>query len=111
MDAPGELSARIELTASSIEGVERRAEAGGLRYALGGAEFAVVSGDRCAFRLRPEVAEAALGTPDVRPSAIGEGWVELAPVELDRFALDRAASWFAAAARYAAETGPGRRLH
>ncbi|MGC8633817.1 MAG: hypothetical protein ACP5VP_04010 [Candidatus Limnocylindrales bacterium] len=111
MGAPGELGTRIELAASSIEGVERRAEVGGFRYALAGVDFALVSGARCAFRLRPELAEAALGTPDVRPSAVGEGWVELAPAEFDRFALDRATSWFAAAARYAAETGPGRRLH
>ncbi len=106
-----ELAVRIEQAATSIAGLARQAEPEGVRYALAGVPFAVVAGDRAAFRLRPDVAEAALQMPDVHASPRGPGWVELAPATLDRFALDRAMSWFAAAARYAAEANPGRRTH
>ena len=111
MAGSDELAARIEQAAAAIEGVQRQAESTGVRYAVAGVAFAFVSGDRAVLRLRPDIAEAALGTPDVRASDLGAGWVELAPSELDRFALDRAASWFAAAARYAAEGAPGRLTH
>lgn len=106
-----ELAARIEQSAAATEGVQRQAESTGVRYAVAGVPFAFVSRDRAVFRLRPDVAEAALGTPDVRASDLGAGWVELVPAELDRFALDRATSWFAAAARYAAEGALGRLTH
>jgi hypothetical protein len=32
-------------------------------------------------------------------------------MQLDQFVFDRATSWFAAAARFAAEMEPGRRTH
>ena len=111
MAGSDELAARIEQAAAATEGVQRQAESTGVRYAVAGVAFAFVSGDRAVLRLRPDIAEAACGTPDVRASDLGAGWVELAPSELDRFALDRATSWFAAAARYAAEGAPGRLTH
>jgi hypothetical protein len=105
-----ELATRIEATAAAIDDIERRVVQDGTRYLLDGVEFAAVSGAMAAFRLRPDIAEAALKTPDVRRAA-APGWVELRPVRLDQFALDRATSWFAAAARYAAESEPGRLTH
>ncbi len=104
-----ELASRIEQAAASVDGVERVADASGIRYLLGETEFAVVASGRAAFRLRPDVADAALRTPGVRTVDRGPGWVELAPGTLDRFAIDRATSWFAAAARFAAEGDPRRR--
>ncbi len=106
-----DLAGRIEQVAATVEDVERHVDAAEVRYGLRGVAFAAVSAGSAAFRLRPDVAEAALATPDVRPSDRGPGWVTLAPDVFDRFALDRAASWFAAAARYAAETAPGRRAN
>ncbi len=106
-----QLATRIEATAAAIDGVERRAVPDGTRYLLDGVEFAAVSGAGATFRLRPDIAEAALKTPDVRHGEAGAGWVELRPSHVDQFALDRATSWFAAAARFAAESEPGRRTH
>jgi len=51
------------------------------------------------FRLGPEIAEAALGTPDTQPSARGPGWVVFRPRVTDRFAKDRAEAWFGLAVR------------
>jgi hypothetical protein len=106
-----ELAARIEATAAAIAGVERNVVAHGTRYLLDGVEFAAVTAGAASFRLRPDLAAAALLTPGVRPGDRGPGWVDLVPAQLDQFALDRAASWFGAAARYAAEASPGRRTH
>ena len=96
-----ELAIRLEEVASTLDGITRRAVESGVEYATGGRVFAMVEPGRASFRLRPDVAEAALNTPDVRAGDRGPGWVSLAPAEPDRFALDRAISWFAAAARYA----------
>ncbi len=106
-----ELATRIEATAAAIPGIERHAVADGTRYLIDGVEFAALSTRRASFRLRPDVAAAALKTPDVQGSDLGPGWVDLTPMQLDQFVFDRATSWFAAAARFAAETEPGRRTH
>ena len=105
-----ELAARIEQAAAMIDGIERVAGVDDMRYVLGGVLFAVVVGGRASFRLRPDVAEAALRTPDVHAGQQAPGWVELAAPYPDQFALDRASSWFGSAARYAAES-PQRRTH
>lgn len=106
-----ELASRIEQVASTFDGIERTAGVAGVEYAVSGVTFAAVGSGRASFRLRPDVADAALHTPGVRALDRGPGWVELAPVDLDRFAIDRATSWFAAAARHAADTERGRRTH
>src|SRR5271157_2823653 len=60
------------------------------------------------FRLRPEIAAAALRTPDTAVSSRGREWVSLAPAALDSFALDRATAWFEVAWRLAGESAaPG----
>ncbi len=105
-----ELAARIEQAAVTVEGIERQADPDGVRYSVDGVLFAVVAAGRASFRLRPDVAEAALATPDVHAASLGPGWVELRPAGPDQFALDRASSWFTAAARYAGES-PRRRTH
>lgn len=102
-----ELQAYIEDVAAELPDVSAREEPAGIRYEAGGVPFALVGRDRASFRLRPDVAGAATRTPNVRLSDRGPEWVELAPVELDRFALDRAESWFVSAYRYAAEGASG----
>ncbi|MDA8203252.1 MAG: hypothetical protein M0Z49_10935 [Chloroflexi bacterium] len=106
----GQLQARIEQVAATIEGLERRVDEDGIHYAIDGVAFAVVWGGHASFRLRPDIADAALKTPDVHAGSQGPGWVELAAPEPGQFALDRASSWFAASARYASES-PRRRAH
>lgn len=104
--APGSRSAlqmRLDEVAATLEGVRRRAGDGDVRYEREGIPFAVVAGDRAAFRLTPDIARAALRTPDVRASDRGTGWVELVPDRLDVFTVDRAVSWFESAARHAGE--------
>ena len=106
-----ELAGRIEQAASTFDGIERTVGESGVEYAIAGVTFAAVGMGRAAFRLRPDIADAALHTPGVRALDRGPGWIELQPAELDRFAIDRATSWFAAAARHAAEGERGRRVH
>ncbi len=105
-----QLQGRIEQVAATIDGLDRRIDEDGVHYAIDGVPFSVVSGNRASFRLRPDVADAALKTPDVHAGRQGPGWVELETTEADQFALDRASSWFAAGARFASET-PRRRAH
>ncbi len=93
---------RLAEVADEIDGVEDREAGGAVEYMLHGVVFAVVRGDAVELRLKPDIADAALGTPDVRRSSRGPGWVELAPRTVDAFAVDRAESWFESAARFAA---------
>ena len=55
------------------------------------------------FRLRPDVASAAVRTPDVGASDRGPEWVTFSPPSLDRFALDRLTAWFEFAWRHATD--------
>lgn len=70
-------------------------------WSVGGKPFAVLSGDTLEFRLDNVVGAAARHTPDTALSARGEDWVAFRPTDLDRYAEDRAQSWFAAAYRRA----------
>ena len=76
---------------------------GATEYANAGIVFATVdaAGVTAAFRLDRVLAGAALRTPDTRPSARGDVWVEFAPAVIDDHAVDRAQAWFIAAHRRA----------
>ncbi len=82
-----------------LEGAEAIELADGTEWRLDGVTFAVVDRAGAEFRLRREVAAAALRTPDVAPSRRGEGWVRFAPPTLDGFAGDRARAWLDSAWR------------
>ncbi len=90
-----------EVLSEVEEGSERRETADGAEWLVGGRVFATLRGATASFLLDPILAGAALGTPDTRASARGEGWVEFTPEELDRTAIDRAVAWFGAARRRA----------
>jgi len=83
-------------------GAERRGVHGTTEYRRAGVAFAASGEGGAEFRLRPDIAAAALRTPAVRPSARGPGWVRFEPQQLDQFGLDRATAWFEAAWREAA---------
>jgi hypothetical protein len=83
------------------EGSQRLDTPDGVEWRIGDRVFARLRDATVSFLLDAIVAGAALGTPDTRPSALGAGWVEFTPAELDRTAIDRAVAWFGAARRRA----------
>jgi hypothetical protein len=95
--------ARFDEAAARIDGVRRHSTPGGVRYERGGVEFTTVAAAQVAFRLVPDIARAALRTPEATPSERGEGWIVLSPDRVDVFTCDRAVSWFESAARHAAD--------
>ena len=74
---------------------------GSVTWSRGEQVFATLSADgtTASFLLDPLVAGAAARTPDVRASARGRGWVEMAPSVVDGHAADRAGAWFLSAHR------------
>jgi hypothetical protein len=85
--------------AAVAAGAARGVRGESVEYEVGGVLVAVVGPADAEFGLGPEVAAAALGTPDTHASPRGPGWVALRPRKFDRFALDRAAAWFGLAVR------------
>jgi hypothetical protein len=110
---PQDMTVLLRETADLADPVEVAAGPGGVTYALGGRPFAWASGPAFEVHLGPEVATAALRTPDVTPSARGTGWIHLEPAAIDDHAADRVVAWFAFARRIAAGRqggdGAGRR--
>ena len=99
----GGLAPALAALAAADPGVEARATLGVTEYAARGVVFAAVDGRAGSFRLRPEIAAAALRTGSVRRSERGSQWVTLEPSQWDRYALDRATAWFDLGRKLAAE--------
>jgi hypothetical protein len=93
----------IDRLARELEGIRRHETGPAVEFVRGGILFAVREGSGHSFRLRPEIVEAALRTPDTSPSARGSEWVSLASTAADAFTLDRAKAWFETAWRLAGE--------
>lgn len=74
-----------------------------------GRRFATRAGATAAFRIGPEIGAAALLTPDVAGSPLGQDWIAFSPPTLDGYARDRLVAWFAAAHRRAAGSRASRR--
>jgi hypothetical protein len=98
---PTDLQALFHELAEDLTDVSTRSQADATEYLRGDHAFAVVSAAGAEFRLRPDVAEAVLRTPDVTPSGRGEGWVRLEPPVTDQMVMDRAEAWFLSAWRTA----------
>jgi hypothetical protein len=94
--------------ASEFPDVERREGPEGVDFLVGALQFARLTGVAAQFRLRPEIAEAAIRTPAVTASTLGREWVMFGPKGLDQYSLDRAQSWFELGHRLAAEAAGGR---
>lgn len=72
-------------------------------YATNGVAFAHRTGEETIdLRLGPEIGEAALRTPDTRPSSRGLDWVSFTPKAWDDMSVDRLRAWFRVAWRLAA---------
>lgn len=93
----------VEDAASELDGAERVVDRGRTELRREGRPFVILADDAAEFFLGPDVAAAALRTPGVTASARGTGWIHFRPEELDRFSLDRAASWTALAWRRAGD--------
>jgi hypothetical protein len=99
---PQDMPILLAETADLADPVEVAAGADGTSYRLGGRTFAWARGRAFEVQLGPEVASAALRTPDVTPSGRGTGWIRLAPAIIDDHAADRVVAWFELARRIAA---------
>jgi hypothetical protein len=102
-----DLRSLLVAAATRLEGAETAATASATELRLDGLAFAALDEAGASFRLRPEVARAALRTPDAVPSPRGRGWIAFAPATLDHFARDRATAWLESAWRLADETLAG----
>ena len=89
----------LEEALADLEGVEQTAIGGGVEWRRGGQPFAALAGDAAEFRLDPQVANAALRTPDTSASKRGADWVRFSPAVVDGHAIDRAQAWLASAWR------------
>lgn len=102
-----QLAALLVERAAALPGAQAVAVDEGLELRLGGERFAVLGAGPVDIRQRPEVASAALRTPDASPSPRGPGWVRFGQPALDGFARDRAIAWLESAWRFAAEGEAG----
>jgi hypothetical protein len=103
------LDAFLEAIAAGLPDVEALVTDDTTVYGTNGTDFAVVRDDEATFRLRSDVARAALGTPDTAPGAEGRDWVRFRPEMLTSNELDRAEAWFVIAHRFASQPVPARR--
>ncbi len=97
------LAELLEDVADELGGVQRRDLHGATEFVRGGIAFAISEPGGAEFRLRPDVAKAALRTPSVKGSERGPEWVRFAPEAVDQFVLDRATAWFEFAWRQASQ--------
>ena len=97
----GTLSDRVSTLAQDLEGVTHGQAANGFELRRGRTLFAVVEEDAVELRLRPDIAEAVLRTPDTGPSQRGEEWIRFAPSAVDQSVEDRLAAWVTTAWRAA----------
>ncbi len=93
----------VEEAASELDGADHVVDGDRIELRRDGHPFVILADDAAEFLLGPDVAAAALRTPGVTPSGRGAGWIHFRLEELDRFSLDRAASWTALAWRRAAD--------
>ncbi|HXR26921.1 MAG TPA: hypothetical protein VN771_03585 [Candidatus Baltobacteraceae bacterium] len=92
-----------ERSTADPQALERLDLGAEVEYRRLGRPFAVALDTSVEFRLRPDVASAAVRTRDVRASDRGPEWIAFTPPTLDRYALDRLAAWFDFAWRHASD--------
>jgi hypothetical protein len=101
-EAPdGTLAAVVADIASEFDEVTTTSTSGGFELRRGSRLFAVVDRAAVEFRLRAEVAEAVLRTPDTAPSGRANDWVRFEPGAIDSSVEDRLAAWITSAWRAA----------
>jgi nitrogen fixation/metabolism regulation signal transduction histidine kinase len=93
----------VDRVAGELEEVRRREVGKAVEYDRAGIVFAAREAGRLSFRLRADIAEHALRTPETSKSPRGREWVTLASEVTDTFTVDRAAAWFESAWRLAGD--------
>ena len=96
-------AAAIERLSGELDGVARVETGGAVEFRRGGIPFVVCEGTGYCFRLRAEIAQAGLRTPQTAPSARGDDWIWLDTSVRDEYTLDRTRAWFELAWRLAGE--------
>jgi hypothetical protein len=91
----------IETLVAELPDVVMAPGAASTTWSRGGTAFAILGADAIELRIGPDIAAAAIRTPDTRAAARGVDWIEFAPVELDAHAIDRLGAWFGLAYRRA----------
>jgi hypothetical protein len=89
----------LAAVAEEVGATTRPATGGGTEFIRAKRTLAYAHGDVAEFWLDPEIAEAAIRTPDTSSSTRGPAWVRLAPAEPKPMDLDRARAWFLSAWR------------
>src|SRR5688500_14295634 len=74
-------------------------------YRRGEREIARMDGRSMEVRLPPDIAEAAIRTPDTVAMGDEQGWVRFTPTSAERHVADRAEAWFRTAWRHAGDEG------
>ena len=98
---PQDMVLLLDETADLADPVEVMPGPDGTTYLLGGRPFASAHGLVFEAQLGPDIASAALRTPDVTSSARGVGWIRLEPAAIEDHAADRVVAWFEMARRIA----------
>jgi hypothetical protein len=93
----------VDRLAGELEEVRRRDFGKAVEYDRAGIVFAAREAGRLSFRLRADIAEHALRTPETSKSGRGREWVTLGSEATDTFTVDRAAAWFESAWRLAGD--------
>jgi hypothetical protein len=91
----------LEEAAEQLDDVDVVTFGEGVEWRRDGRPFAAVARGVAEFQLDPQVAQAAVRTPDTERSNRGPDWVRFSPEALDGHALDRAQAWLASAWRRA----------
>jgi hypothetical protein len=103
------LGEAIEGLAAGATGVEQAQSGQGVEFRVAGQPFARLDGGGASFRIGSDIVRAALRTDGTRASPLGADWITFSPLRFDRYALDRATSWFELASRQALEGRGGPR--
>jgi hypothetical protein len=105
--AADELAAFVAGHVATLTAVDAVADGKAVQYRHGGRTFAIAHDRALEVDVGPDVAEAAIRTPDTTRSTQGPGWVAFTPGSLDRFAQDRARAWLDLAYRRVARDASG----
>jgi hypothetical protein len=101
----------IDRLAGELDGVQRRTAGHSIEFVRGSLVFAVQTGTKVEFRLRPEIAAAGLRTPGAAASGRGTDWISLDTTTRDQFTVDRTVSWFEMGWRIAGESADRPKPH
>ena len=99
--AAADLVELLDALAAQLGEVTESRDGGATAYERVGTRFARSSPEGIELRLPPDIAEAALRTPDTEAVAGQPGWVRFRPRSTERHVSDRAEAWFRTAWRHA----------